>query len=180
MLHMFRQLRLLCAAFVPAFILCGQAARAQLPQRFALERFQNASCRGKGRLQECDDKNPVMKQVLAARSRAVPVLISQFNETRRTKEPIEDFWNFTTSGDIAFIILTDLFTDRDGKSFTMPDAPNWNTIMAGCEENAEACWRKYVRKNGIKSLQHSWEAAWKAHRERVIWDIDSRCFRLKK
>jgi hypothetical protein len=94
-----------------------------------------------------------MRQILAAGSRSIPVLISQLDEASRTKESIEDFWSYTTSGDVAFIILTDLFTDSDRKSFTMPSAPNWEKVMTRCNENAEICWREYVRKKGIKSLQ---------------------------
>ena len=179
MSHISRLLGPFRMAFIIAAMACFQTAVAQVPHKFALDRFEHESCRGKGRLQECDD-NPVMKKVLAAGSPSIPVLISQLDETSRTKEPIEDFWNYTTSGDVAFIILTDLFTDKDGKSFTMPGVPNWDMIMAGCNKAAEACWRKYIHKHGIRSLQQSWQAAWEADRDRVVWDDDARCFRLKK
>jgi hypothetical protein len=122
----------------------------------------------------------VTRQVLAAGSRAIPVLISQLTETDRTKEPSFDFWNNTTSGDVAFILLNDLFTGEDLKSFTMPDVPNWETIMAGCPDNAETCWRKYIRKNGIQSVQRSWQSAWERNHSRIVWDPESRCFRLHK
>jgi len=84
-----------CMAIVLAVISCLQTAMAQAPQKFALGRFENKLCRGKGRLQDCD-QNPVMKQILAGGNRSIPVLISQLDETDRTKEPIEDFWNYTT------------------------------------------------------------------------------------
>jgi hypothetical protein len=176
---MFRKLRSLCFASVLVVISWTQTALAQTPHRFALDRFVNESCRGTGRLQECD-QNPVTKQILLAGSLAIPVLISQLDETIRTKKPIEDFWSYTTSGDVAFIILTDLFTDKDGKSFTMPGVPNWDQIMAGCNGNAEACWRDYAYKKGVRSLQQSWRTAWEANRDRVVWDDGAQCFRLKK
>jgi hypothetical protein len=180
MLHMFPQLRSFFLAFSVLVILTSAPiVVAQVPHRFALDHFENKSCRGKGRLQECND-GPVMRQILAKGTESIPVLISQLGETSRTPAAIEDFWGFTTSGDVAFIILTDLFTDSDGKSFTMPSVPNWETVMTGCRENAEFCWREYVREKGIKSLQQSWQAAWKANRDRVIWDGEARCFRLKK
>ena len=165
-------------ALALAVLTCVQAAVAQTPQKFALNRFENESCRGKGRLQECD-QNPVMKQVLTGGSQSIPVLISQLDETNRTMNPIEDFWNYTTSGDVAFIILTDLFTDKDGKSFTLHQVTNWNTVMAGCDGTAEACWRGYVRRNGIRSVQQSWQSMWTVNRDRLVWDADARCFRLK-
>jgi hypothetical protein len=81
---------------------------------------------------------------------------------------------------VAFIILTDLFTDTDGKSPTMPGVPTWDKIMAGCNKDAEGCWRRYVRKRGIKSLQQSWQSAWKANGDRLFWDGGTRCFRPTK
>lgn len=79
----------------------------------------------KGRLQDVGDTAAVVSQVLAAGKSSIPVLIPQLTESARTKEPIEAFWSYTASGDIAFMFLTDLFTDKDLKSPTMPDAPNF-------------------------------------------------------
>ena len=180
MLHMSKQPHLFRGAcFMLVLLSCVQIVAPQVLSRFNLERFENQSCRGRGRLQDCGD-SPVMKQVLAAGSQSIPVLISQLDETSRTKVPIEDFWNYTTSGDVAFILLTDLFTDKDEKSFMMPGVPNWDRIMSGCSQNAEACWRNFVHVNGIKSLQQSWQNAWQINHDRVFWDADARCFRLKK
>lgn len=169
----------LLAFFLLVALGCDQLSVAQVPHRFALDRFENDLCRAKGRLQDCND-GPVMRQVLANGIQSIPVLIAQLDETNRTTRPIEDFWTYTTSGDVAFILLTDLFTDNDGKSFTMPGVSDWDKVMSGCSENAENCWRSYVRKNGIKSLQQSWQTAWNTNRNRIFWDIDARCFRLKK
>ena len=181
MLHMSKQPHLFRLASVALALLSYvQFVAAQVPpRRFNLDRFENQSCRGKGRLQDCGDR-PVMKQVLAAGTQSIPVLISQLDETSRTKAPIEDFWNHTSSGDVAFLLLTDLFTDNDGKSFTMPGVPNWGKVISGCSENAETCWRNYVHRNGIKSVQQSWQNAWQTNRDRVFWDVDALCFRLKK
>ena len=82
---------------------------------------------------------------------SIPVLISQLTETTRTEEPILDFWPYTTSGDVAFMFLNDLFTDIDGESSTISGVPNWKEIMSGCDGAAEDCWRKYLRKRGIRS-----------------------------
>jgi hypothetical protein len=150
----------------------------QLPHKFPLDQFAPL-CRAKGRVQDCP-YDPVTKQVLAAGNRAIPVLISQLTETDRTRTPALDFWSYTTSGDVAFIFLTDLFTDKDLSSSTVPHVPTWEKIMSGCSDNAEACWRKYIRKNGIRSVQRSWQSAWERNRNQIVWDPESRCFRLRK
>jgi hypothetical protein len=184
MLHMSRQQSQLCLAlFVLTLVSCVQSAVSQVPHRFALDQFEDIRCRAKGRLQDCstvNPVNPVTSQVLAAGKRSIPVLISQLAEIARTKKPVFDFWSYTTSGDVAFAFLTDLFTDSDGKSFTMPGVPNWEKVMSGCQVNAETCWRQYIRKNGARSVQRPWQMAWENNQNRIVWDPDSRCFRLHK
>ena len=181
MLDMSQQLRpIYSGLFLFALLYCTQGAVSQVPPRFALNQFDEFACRAKGRLQDCSANNPITRQVLAADKRSIPVLISQLTETTRTQEPIIDFWAYTTSGDIAFMFLTDLFTDKDGESFTMPGVPNWENTRSGCNGTAETCWRSYVRKKGIKFVQQTWQTAWETNQSRIIWDPASRCFRLHK
>src|SRR5690242_1915038 len=87
-------------------------------KKFPLWKFDeltsNHTCRAKGRLQDkgyCNSK--LMDQIIAQGKDSIPVLISQLTNTRRTQEPIYDYWSYTTAGDIAYFILTDLFTDSD-------------------------------------------------------------------
>lgn len=152
---------------------------AQAPRRFLLTHFENNFCRGKARLQDCGD-SAVMDQVLAGGKSSIPILISQLTETHRTEAPAEDFWTYTTSGDVAFMLLTDLFTDKDGTTSTLPQALGWESINGGCNDGAETCWRKYLRDHGIKSVQQSWQNAWQANQDRIVWASDARCFRLTK
>ena len=172
--------RVFAALIVSIGLSSAQTALSQLPHKFALAQFEDIACRAKGRLQDCSIGNPVTSQILAGGKWSVPVLISQLTETTRTEEPILDFWSYTTSGDIAFMFLNDLFTDPDGESFAMPGVPNWKAIMSGCDGTAGDCWRKYVRKRGIRSVQQSWRAAWENNRDRIMWDAKSRCFRLHR
>jgi hypothetical protein len=178
MLHMLGKPRSIwLAVSILAYLITVQNTASQVPHRFPLESMRGGIPE-KGRLQDVGD-NAVISQILAAGKSSIPVLISQLTESARTKEPIEPFWSYTASGDIAFMFLTDLFTDKDLRSSTMPEAPNWEKIMAGCNENAEACWRKYVQRRGIRSVQHSWRTAWENNQDRIVWDNDSRCFRLR-
>jgi hypothetical protein len=96
------------------------------------------------------------------------------------RQQIEDFWSYTTSGDIAFFLLTDLFTDKDERSFTLPGVPDWDTIMADCNETAETRWRRYVQSHGIASLQRAWRTAWDRTKDNIVWDPVGCCFRVVK
>ncbi len=149
--------------------------------RFPLSNFHDQFCRGKGRVQECVFGNAVMQQILAKGRNAIPVLISQLTDTARTKEPIEDFWSYTAVGDVAYIVLTDLFTDSDWKTFngfTMPDVPDWNAVMKGCDYNSETCWRIYLRIHGRRSVQKAWLRAWNVNKDQIYWDSKTNCFRV--
>jgi hypothetical protein len=84
-----------------------QTKRAKYP----LTQFNNEGCMAKGRVEYCSGS--VMHQILADGKNAIPVLISQLTETARTKYQIADYWGDTRSGDVAYAILTDLFTDED-------------------------------------------------------------------
>jgi hypothetical protein len=148
--------------------------------KFPLWNFDevNHSCRAKGRLQDkdyCESK--MMDQILAQGKSAIPILISQLTDTQATNEPIYDYWNETTSGDISYFILTDLFTNASWTTFTMPGL---DALKSYCNKNipAEACWRGFLKKHGRKYVQDQWLAAWDANKDRVYWDEKERCFRV--
>jgi hypothetical protein len=153
--------------------------QAQSQQRkFLLSKFDNYGCQAKGRVQDCSGK--VMQEILAVGKGSIPILISQLTDTARTEKPIADYWDYTTSGDIAYFVLTDLFTDADWKTFNMPGVPDWTAVMRGCDSDAEGCWREYLRKHGRKSVQQAWLRAWRLWKDRVYWEPTARCFRISK
>jgi len=161
---------------VLAALSCTQLTMARGSHKFPLTDFENRQCRGKGRMQ--DSKDPVARQVLAGGKGSVPVLISQLTETGRTKEPVEDFWDYTSTGDIAFMMLNDLFTDKEGKAIAIRGFPTRATVMTGCSGSAETCWRLFVHKHGILSIQRAWQNAWDSNQSHVSWDSRAQCFRL--
>lgn len=121
-----------------------------------------------------------MQQILAGGKASIPILISQLTDAGHTREPIEDYWAETTSGDIAYIVLTDLFTDSDWKTFNMPGVPDWTAVSSGCHSDAETCWRAYLKKHGRKSIQDAWLHAWSRYKDQIFWEPTARCFRLSK
>jgi len=149
-----------------------------VPTEFRLWEFDEIShtCRAKGRLQDrgyCDSR--MMDRIVAQGKTAIPILISQLTDAHRTKEPIYDYWSYTTAGDIAYFILNDLFTDSDWSTFNMPGL---EALNEKCDDAAETCWRRFVTRHGRKFVQDRWLSAWSANKDRVYWDEAARCFRL--
>jgi hypothetical protein len=174
------------ASLAAVFLFCMLAdttAAAQSstgkPKTYPLWDFdeQGGTCRAKGRLQDRDYcASHLMDRIVGDGKEAIPVLISQLRDTRRTKEPIYDYWALTTAGDIAYFILNDLFTDADWKTFNMPDLePLYDK---DCHSYAEDCWRTFLRKHGRRFVQYQWLAAWKKNKGLIYWDDSARCFRL--
>jgi len=134
------------------------------------------SCRAKGRFQDranCDSQ--VVNQILALGKEAIPYLISELTDDRKTKHPIYDLWSYTAAGDIANSLLFDLFTAPD---WTVSPIPELESLHMECNHPGEPCWRKFLHKNGRKFVQEQWRAAWEANKERIYWDENARCFRL--
>src|ERR1700728_1710565 len=98
--------------------------------KYPLTQFDNYGCMAKGRVQDCS--GTVMQQILADGKNAIPVLISQLTETARAQKQIADYWGDTRSGDVAFVVLNDLFTDSDLHTFRLPGVPDWVTVQKGC------------------------------------------------
>jgi hypothetical protein len=147
--------------------------------KYALTKFNNEGCMAKGRVQDCSG-SVVMRQILADGKDAIPILISQLTERTPTETEIADHWFDTESGDVAYIVLTDLFTMPDEEKSQMPDVPDWTSVRTGCKTTAQSCWDQYVRKHGRMSVERAWMRAWNLHNAQVYWDSKARCFRVSE
>lgn len=172
--------------FVPAIALAVFVSVLPIPSaqpqtmraRYPLTQFNNEGCMGKGRVQDC--AGLVMNGIRADGKNAIPILISQLTETARTKYQIADYWGDTRSGDVAYAILTDLFTNADLQTFGMPGVPDWSVVMKGCNSTAQGCWDDYLHKHGRLSVQRAWMRAWNLNKDKVYWDAKAQCFRVSK
>ena len=88
-----------------------------------------------------------MDKIVADGMPAIPILISQLTDPRKTKKPIYDYWGQTTAGNIAYFILNDLFTDSNRTIFNLP---NLEALKNDCNGPAETCWRRFLKKHGRK------------------------------
>jgi hypothetical protein len=163
---------------VTLLLVAGIAVASSAQQRkFPLSQF-NTGCGDKGRLQDCGGE--VMQEILAGGKSSIPILISQLTETTQTQKPIEPYWGYTNTGDIAYFILTNLFTEEDSEKPNIPSVPGWSTVLRGCNTSAEGCWREYIRKHGRKSVQQAWQRGWNLWKDRVYWEPTARCYRVSK
>ena len=176
------------ACIIAFCLLCVASSNAQStahrPLPFDLSKLgmvidREQKCNDTGnRLQ--DFPSPVMDQIIAAGPKAVPVLIRMIADRRtaNTREPLICYWPGMAIGDIAFCLLTDLFTDTSRKT-TVPDA-DWNELLG--PSNNVAAWEQlhaFIKKHGSASLQARWRAVWDEYRGKVLWDSKERCFKLK-
>lgn len=160
---------------VLSLLFCAIDIQAQRPpQRYALEDFDSLGCMAKGRSIDCG--GAVMQRILQDGKAAIPVLISQISETEPAKHEIADYWGGTQTGDIAFILLNDLFSDDDGHPFSPSGAVDWEEVSKGCTNTAQSCWILYLRKHGRKYVQDSWERAWGRHKSEFAWNPRQRYF----
>jgi len=161
--------------FIPFLIV--QSAYTQVKRaKYPLTEFDNYGCMAKGRVQDC--RGRMTQQILTDGKDAIPILISQLTETAVTKSQIADYWSGTRSGDVAFVVLNDLFTDTDLHTFEMPGVPDWTAVQKGCHRAAEACWDEYLRKHGRMSVRQAWQRAWNVHKGQIHWDAKAQCFRV--
>ena len=178
--------RAVIVATVLCSLLAGRSGLCQTasptPKEFPLWKFDEMTtyptCRAKGRLQDkgyYDSK--LVDQIVAKGKTAIPILISQLTDNRPTRRPIYDYWRETTAGDVAHFMLNSLFTDSDWKTFNMPGLDALNDT---CNDDAETCWRRFLKVHGRKFVQNQWLAAWNANKDRVFWDENARCFRVSK
>jgi hypothetical protein len=161
-----------------SFVLIQSGRTQAKSAKYPLTQFDNEGCMAKGRVQDCS--GAVMQQILADGKNAIPILISQLTETAKTKKQVADYWSDTRSGDVAFVVLNDLFTESDLRTFEMPGVPDWSTVQKGCNGASKACWNAYLHKQGRVSIMRAWQRAWDLQKDQVYWDAKARCFRVSK
>ena len=139
-------------------------------------------CEDVGRIQDFPSK--VMDQIIAAGPKSVPVLIAMIGDARmaKTREPIICYWGGMTIGDIAFCLLSDLFTETNGSAIggrtTMPGA-GYEMLGASGDLPAWEQLHQYIRKHGRAALQAKWQGLWEKYKDQMFWDPKERCFKLR-
>jgi len=135
----------------------------------------------KGRVQdpEYQRQGPVMQAILQSGKAAIPVLIDLIESERPyTGSPL-DFWPEVREGDMALIILSDLFLDPTWRQSTLPELC-WDNLLERAD-SAVPAWdllERYIRSHGRAALTSRWRAAWLEHETKIVWDDDGRFFKV--
>jgi len=105
---------------------------------------------------------------------AIPVLILQITDRRWIAEPVYDYWPRIRTGELAYMILGDLFLDDTWEKSTMPPL----FPAKPCTDPGWVCWARFRKAHSLNDLQSHWMQFWKANQDRIYWDDKAHCFRL--
>jgi hypothetical protein len=133
------------------------------------------TCRAKGRFQDreyCSSK--VIDQIVADGKSAIPVLISQIIDARWIAEPVYDFQPRIRTGELALIILENLFTDDTWTKSTIPEMSS----QERCIDARPDCPSAYMKTSSVAARHAGWLKFWNAKQNQIYWDQKARCFRL--
>ena len=130
----------------------------------------------KGRVQ--DNGIKLVDEIIVGGKESIPILIDKLTDERRTTEIFENYWSYTTVGDIAFIILTDLFTDSTWTKSTLPGT-GWDEILGKARPGmtGEQQLRTFIAKHGRSAIKAKWQRIWNENRDKLYWDEQDRCFK---
>jgi hypothetical protein len=134
----------------------------------------------KGRVQDADYNHlPVVEQLIAHGKQSIPYLISKLDDETKIQGHVMDYWNDVRVGDVAFIILTDFFTDHTWQNTTIPGV-DWDEFLergGNKDITAEQVLRNYISSHGRSKIKSRWQQIWDKYRDKVEWDQTERCFK---
>jgi len=172
----------LAASAAVVAVLLSAAAQAPTQQRpprgaYPLTDWQGR-CGAKGRFQDREYcTSSVVDRVVADGPRAIPLLISQMTDERVVPKTVLDHWPRIRAGELAVLILEDLFLDDTWQQRTMPELfPDRRCDPA---TPASECWVRFREKHSLAEIQARWLGFWRTYEARIHWDEHARCFRLR-
>ncbi len=176
MAQLSRHGRLLVLLLLPT---AAAAVRPEPPAAYPLMEWQGGSCGAKGRFQDREYcRSDAIDRIVADGKQAIPILISQITDERRMREPVLDFRPPFRVGELAILILDDLFLDQDWKRRTMPDLFPDSRCKAGVPERE--CWTRFRAKHSLATIQARWFRFWQMNERLTNWDEAARCFRVRR
>jgi len=135
----------------------------------------------KGRVQDTDYQQlPVVENLITHGTEAVPFLIGKLDDETTIKDHVFDYWSDVRVGDVAFVLLTDFFTDPTWQKTTIPGV-GYDTFLQrkrSSNVTGEQLLRNYIAKHGRHDITKRWRAIWARYKDHVYWDEKDRCFKL--
>ena len=124
------------------------------------------------------NKNQVLADIIANGKDSLPFLISKLDDETEMDRRVENFWYRLYVGDMALIILDDLFTDETESRSTLPGF-SWDDFLErgdNREITGEEVLRRYIRRHGRSTIKRRWQKLWTENKEKIFWDADCKCF----
>lgn len=150
------------------------------PQLSELNLAEIGALAPKGRVQDTGyNQLPVVENLIAHGKESIPYLIGRLEDETKAKGHVLDYWSDVRVGDVAFIILTDFFTDSTWRRATIPGA-GWDEFLGRRKDanvTSEQLFHNYIANHGRKGIQKKWQQMWDENREKVYWDEKERCFK---
>lgn len=136
----------------------------------------------KGRVQDAEyNQLPIVEELIAHGKESIPFLISKLEDETIIDSQVLDFWYQVSVADVAFVILSDFFLDKDWKRSTIAGM-HWNEFLGrGNNKNitGEQVLRNYIEKHGRRKIKERWQNVWQQYQHRIFWDEQERTFKLR-
>jgi hypothetical protein len=136
----------------------------------------------KGRVQDKDyNQLIVVEQLIAHGKESIPFLISKLDDETKIDDRVLDYWNQVYVGDVALIILSDLFLDKKWERSTI-EGMKWDEFLGrGNDKNVtgEQLLRNYIQRYGRKRIKERWQNVWEKYQQEIFWDEQERAFKIR-
>ena len=136
----------------------------------------------KGRVQDTDYNHlPVVESLIAHGTEAIPFLIDKLEDETKIQTHVFDYWSEVRVGDVAFVILTNFFTEPTLKNTTIPGVGYDAFLKRELNSNVtgEQLLRDYIVRHGRDDIAKRWRQIWDQYGARAYWDEKDRCFKVR-
>ena len=136
----------------------------------------------KGRVQDKDYNDlPVVDRLISMGPAAISFLVSKLEDEGRVDGYVFDFWPDVRVGDVALVVLCDLFLTADGRSPTVPGL-EWDTLLdrRSQDVSSSTLLDTFIAIHGRTEIRRRVEKLLQAHPKGFAWDETERCFKPTK
>lgn len=138
---------------------------------------------------------PLIKRIVSNWEEEIPILIEQITNEAPARKQVKDYWIDTRIGDLAFIMLSNLFIDSTWTRATLPELnqPDFFGIPSeltskelrvlrmsnvNCSASSECALRYFILTHGRDYLKDKWRFLWDKYSDGIHWNDSEHCFDL--
>jgi hypothetical protein len=147
---------------------------------FDLMKISQLGSKGRIQDQEYQPHDPQIDSILSMGKQAIPLLIEAIASERPYGRSPQPLWPRIVEGDVALIVLSDLFLDPTWRRSTLPELC-WDNLLGRTNRDLPA-WdllQNFLTTHGRAALVERWREAWAKHGSRIMWNPDGRFFQVE-